>query len=231
MGDSVHRRRLIFAGDDERRAAMRLEILGDRRDPGRLVAGIAARARDTDGRGDRARQGLDVGRTPGQPVIRLRAGQRGRALHRIQPVHRLALFGDAPAVREVAGVTHHPWTGGQEVGIEREDDVSLVEVVERLGGPAGGLLRAGAGAVTGNRVVLVPLGLRIRLENGRDELGQRRRRQRAAQDPQPGAARAFLLGQRVRQSGAEVGPAAELVAEARGLGRGLGRIAQERRPE
>ena len=83
----VHRRGLVLAGDDERAAAVRLQILGDggeellRARRSRTAAGTSRRAR--------ARRLRSRTRLQRQAVIRLRARERRRALDRVQPVHRL----------------------------------------------------------------------------------------------------------------------------------------------
>ena len=217
--DEVHGGRLVLAGDDERGAAMGLEILGDGGNPGGVVtAGRGSRRGDADGGRQLPRETLDVGGAHGQPVVCLCPGERRRALHRIHPAHRPAFVGHAAAVGEVARVADASRSGAQEVGVEREDDVRLVEVVDRLDRPAHRLARRGAGAVPGDRVVLMPARLWILLEDRRHELGKRWRGDRAAEDAKAGASRGLLLGKRGRQVGPEVRPGAELTAIGHCLG-------------
>ncbi len=173
MRHGMHRGRLILAGDDQRRAAMCLKILGYRGNPGRLLAGRATGVRHADRGRQCAREALDVRGPHRQPVIRLGPGQRRGALHRIEPVHGRLAFAHPAAIGEVAGVAHRARAAGQEVGVQREDDVGLVEVVDRLARTTCCLTRRSPRPVTRNGVVLMPLRLRIGLEQGRHQLSQR----------------------------------------------------------
>ncbi len=103
----------------------------------------------------------------------------------VEPVHdpllRLAAGGEGPLVADPAGAA-----AGEEVVVEREDDVGLVEVVDRVDVLAEGELGAGLGGVAVGRLVAVPL----RLGEGGEELldlaPEARRADGLGQDPQPG---------------------------------------------
>ena len=190
---------------------MGLEILGDRSDPRRISTACAGGA-SADPRCDLPREALDVGRAHRQPMIRLGSRERRRALHRVEPVHRLPLFGDAPPIGEVARVPHAARPTGEEVGVEREDDVRLVEVIDRFARPPRRTASSGARAVARHRVVLVPSGLRIRGEHRRHQFSQGRRRHRPAEDPQSCALKGLLLRKSRRQRRAEVRPGPQLTS-------------------
>ena len=209
--ERVHGHRLILTSDDERSPAMGLKILGDRSDP-RHVSTARAGGANADPRGDLPREALDVGCAHRQPMIGLGSRERRRALDRVEPVHRLPLFGDAPPIGEVARVPHAARTTGEEVGVEREDDVRFVEVIDRFAGPPSRPAGRGARAVARHRIVLVPSGLRICGEHGGHQLGQGRRRHRPAEDPQSPALKGLLLRKSRRQRRTEVRPGAQLTS-------------------
>src|SRR5215207_3094723 len=133
-------------------------------------------------------------------MIRLRTGERWRAFDRVEPVHRrrgsvvAGLAGGrgrawlcrgcvfhvdagAAAIREIARVADAAPAAAEEVGVERDDDVRFVEVVDRVREPGRGLRGCG----TGDAVPLVPLRLgKVLLDEpnlladgrGGDRLGQ-----------------------------------------------------------
>ena len=122
---------------------MRLQILGYRGNPfgevGRArprravrrwccATGACAQAS-----GEFTREPLDIGGTHREPVVGFRSGERGRAFDHVKTIHVLYVVGHAPRASEVLLVTHRAWTA-EEVGVERDDDRGLVEVVDRLGG-------------------------------------------------------------------------------------------------
>ncbi len=172
----VHRGGLTVAGDNHRRAAMRLQIPGNCGDPALFVGvGCAPRGagRGAEGRGKRVREALDVRRAHRQPVIRLGSRQRRCALHDIQPVHRPIFVGDAALVGEIARIANAARPRKEEVGFERQDDIGLVEVVDGVAGRACRLPHTDAGAIPGHRVVLMPARGRVLLQHGRHQLRQR----------------------------------------------------------
>src|SRR5271168_5517743 len=96
------------------------------------------------------------------PMIRLSPGRRRRALDHIQPVH--VAIGIA-ALGEVADVADIPRkTRIQEVGVERDDYVGLLKIVARLDGLSEGQLRAFEHVVAIDRLINMPLRLRINLQ-------------------------------------------------------------------
>ena len=157
----VNGRRLIVARDDHRSSAMRLQILRDGGDPlvgcgirqrrGPALSG-ANRARE------RPRKGLDLRGAEGQPMIRFRAGQRRRALDGVEAVHLLLVVGHPAAIGKVARIPHGRRAARQKIGVQRDDDVGFVEVIDGVG-----LSGGGASAVTSGRIPGMPLGLRERL--------------------------------------------------------------------
>ena len=91
-------------------------------------------------------------------------------------------------------------SAGEEVGLEREDDVGLVEVIDRVEHFAKSELRSGLGRIPGHRLVPVPLRLGDNRQQFLDLTGQARRADRLAQDPQArpllGAKPGHLVGDR-----------------------------------
>ena len=109
-----------------------------------------------------------------QPVLGLRAGQRRRALDHVQPVHLLRIVGDAAAIGEIPRVPDHAGSETEEIGVERDDDVGLVEVIDGVARRARRLTEAQTSAVGRDRVVLVPARLRVVLENRRHDFRRAR---------------------------------------------------------
>ncbi len=165
--------RLEFAGHDDRPAAMRLQILGDGRDPLGLRSDRPARpacppAPTAAARA--ARKSFDIRGPDRQPVLGLRPRQRRRALDHVEPIHLLRVVGDAAAIGEIPRVAHHRGPEPEEIGVERDDDVGLVEVVDRVARRAGRLAEAQPSAIGRDWIVLMPRGLRVFLQNRREEL-------------------------------------------------------------
>ena len=135
--------RLRLAGHDQALAAVGLRgrapaPRSSRRAPAsRSARAAGAGSLDLDARGDRPRERGDVARRHGQPVVGHGAGERRRALDDVQPVHRRprAVGAGLAARGERAGVAQPAGAPGQEVGVERQDDVGLVEVIDRLERP------------------------------------------------------------------------------------------------
>ncbi len=153
--------RLAIAGDDQRAAAMRLQILDDLGgEAGRRLRRLAGGAGDTEPGGNRPRQGRNVARLQRQAVVGLRAGVGRNALGDVEPGHLRGARADPPPRREVPGVAQLAGAGIEQVGVQREDHVGLVEAIDGLDVLAEGLFGAGPGVVRSDRFVLNPLGLR-----------------------------------------------------------------------
>ncbi len=225
-GRRVHGFALILPGHHQRPTLVPLQVLRNRRHPPRDVG--CARTRHARPLRGSARCGapgaygpcqfprhvLDLGSRDRQAVVRLGAGQRGRALDRIEPVHLLVVVGDSPARGEVLRITHRARAAGQEVGVERDDHVSLLEVVE---GPARRRLRAECGRA-GDWIVLVPTGLRLVAKDACQHLGQRRGGDRRGEEVQARAALGLVGCQRLLHRSDEGGPSAYVSAEGHRLG-------------
>src|SRR5580700_6276442 len=113
-------------------------------------------------------------------MIRLRSRCTRRALDYVEPIH--VAVGVA-AAREIADVARMAGeSGGEEVGGERDDDVGLREVVARFDGLSEGHLGAFEDVVAIDRLVDVPLGLRIELEETAQLISKRGRRGRRRED-------------------------------------------------
>ena len=59
---------------------------------------------------------------------------------------------------ELAGVADVAGAGGEEIGIEREDDVGVLDAIIRIDGLAEGHARARTRRVRSGRLILMPLG-------------------------------------------------------------------------
>ncbi len=200
--------RLRFAGDDQRRAAMRGQVLGDRADE-RLAAGRrgAAGAADADGGGQRAGEPVDLAALQRQAMVGAAAGDRRRRFDDVEPAQTIRVGVDAAARRKGARVLHAEGVlGGQEVGVERDDDRGLLEVVDRFDVVAEGDPGAGAGVVPRRRIPLDPLGLGKAGQDLLDLGGQGRRVDRLGQDAQAGARAGRLRRQRAAHRRDEPAP-------------------------
>ena len=79
----------------------------------------------------RGRERMDVARFERQAMIRVRSGNRRNWLDDVEPVELVVGRAHAPPRRKVLRVAHRGRSETQEVRVERNDDVSLVESVER----------------------------------------------------------------------------------------------------
>ena len=163
------------------------------------------------------------------------AGRRRHALERVEPVHAIGLLGTPPR-REVARVAQRARSAAEEVGVERQDDVGLLEAVLRVDVLAERQLRAGARVLAAGRIPLMPFRGREAREQLADLRRQRRRVDRLGQDAEAGALERLLRRQRradraekrrPRTDLAEVGQRLRAIgiveAEDRGLREDVGR--------
>ena len=134
----VDRRRLRFARDDQARAAVRLQILRDRRRahsfqpvgagaapaavPRRLPAAIAAGVSGSS---------ISLGRSAQSGDRPSRRSSVGIALDRVKPVHAVGVLG-TPARGEIARVAQAARAAAEQIGVEREDDVGVIELILRI---------------------------------------------------------------------------------------------------
>ena len=149
-------------------------------------------------------------------MVRLRAGRTRRALDHIQPVHLagigIAPLGEIPRVAREAGEARV-----QEIGVERENYVRIFQVVLRLHRLAERQLRAFEHVVAVHRLVHMPLGLRISLEQRTQLVGQRRRGYRRRQDANARALQSLLHAQRSAQRIDQITPGADIAQVGEGL--------------
>ncbi len=159
------------------------------------IAGRGGASGDLGGEG-RGKSG-DVAGAKSETVLGLHAGGGDRALDRVEAVHvRLVAIELAAAgviIRELveAGLGD----AGEEVGVERDDDVGALEPVLRIDRRTEGCRGCGVGGVAVDRVVLQELrvgpgGLRLL-----DLRGESWRGDGVGQDVNPLAAVDFLHGQ------------------------------------
>jgi hypothetical protein len=182
----------------------------------RLAAGrgSAAGAADADGGGQRAGEPVDLAGLERQAVVGAAAGDRRGRFHDVEPAEAIRVGVDPAPRREGAGVLDAEGVlGGEEVGVERDDDRGLLEVVDRFDVFAEGDAGAGAGVVPRGRIPLDPPGFRVPGEDLLDLSGQRRRVDRLGEDAQAGALAGRLCRQRAAHRRDEPAPrphAAEL---------------------
>jgi hypothetical protein len=117
----------------------------------------------------------------------------------------------AAAIGEVARVAHHPRANAEEVGVDRHHDVSLVQVVDSL------FARVLPRGSRSDGVELVPMRLREVLQDGCNELRERRRCDRLGQDPKAGALQIPLGPDRCLQGGLALAPGPDFAAVRDGL--------------
>ena len=218
--ERVYGGRLELARHDNRSAAMVLQVFGDGSQPFFSQGAGSGGCLSTAGakrRSETAREPFDVGRTDRQPVLRLRSGQRRRALDHVKPIHPLRVVGHPPAVGKVTGVADHRRADTEKIGVERHDDVGLVEVVDGVAGRAGRLTQAQPSTIGRDRIILMPMGLRVVLENCCDQFRERRRRNRFGQNPQPRPLGRLLHGKRRLDGGLKGAPGTYLAAIGHGL--------------
>lgn len=201
------------------------EVAGDRADPPLVRPGGAARSLHSQPGREGAGEALDVAGAHGQAVVGLGARVGDRRLDRVQAVHlrppRVRRGGPhAPPSHEVGDITEVAGATGQEIGVEREDNVGVAEVVAGVDVRAEGLHRAAVGGVVAERLVLVPLRVGQGAEQVRELLPQRRRDDGLRQDTQAGpAARVLPLPFQGPAEGSEaLVPGARLAEVRDGLG-------------
>ena len=208
--ERVDRRRLRFTRDDQARAAVLLQILGNREDAiaPALRCRHSAQARAADAGGDRAGDRRKLGRTSRKPVIGLRAGQRRHRFDRVEPVHAVRVLG-TPARDEIACVAQPARTGAEQIGIEGQDDVGAFDVILRIDVLAQGDLRPETGVVPAGRVPLVPSRERQPSQQILNLRRQRRRIDRFGEDAHAGALQWELGDERRAHRAQKRGPRAD----------------------
>ena len=154
-------------------------------------------------------------------MVRFRACQRRCALDDVETVHFLAIVGDAAAGREILLVPHAARSVRHEIGVQRDDDVRLVEVIDRV-------LAVRQRALHPSRVPLVPRRLRVVACNCRDDFCRRGRRDRPGQEAEASPLTTLLGGQRRLRGRQEVAPRPHFTAKRDGL-RAIGIVQIENR--
>ncbi|MCG3121214.1 MAG: hypothetical protein ALAOOOJD_04214 [bacterium] len=106
---------------------------------------------------EHTRKTLHLIRAQRQPVIRHRAGEGRAALDAVQTIHRICTIDHAALDGELAAISQAPGKIDEKIGIERQNDVGLIETVLRLDIIAEGQPAAFARIVAIGRLVLMPL--------------------------------------------------------------------------
>ena len=132
----------------------------------------------------------------------------------------------AGEVADVAGVAGE--SGVEEVGVERDDYVGFRKIVARLDRLSEGQLRAFEHVVAIDRLVDVPLGIGINLQEITQLIGERGRRNCRRENANAGALQRFLRGERAADRAEECLPRA-LVAHRHDALRAVGIVKAEER--
>jgi hypothetical protein len=155
--ERVHGWRLRLAGHDDRPAAVRREVRRNRVDIGVGARGRRTRHREAKLRGHRAGEGANLAGLQRHDVIRTAASHRRRRLDDVEAIEVVGILVDATARGELTrGTQVRRAFGAEEVGVERQNDVSLLVVDDRLEVLAERQLRTGAGVVARDRIPLDP---------------------------------------------------------------------------
>ena len=97
-------------------------------------------------------------------MIRLSSRRTRRALDHIQPTHLagigITLLGE---IARIACLTRK--SGGEKVGVQRDDHIGTIELVNRLDRLAEGHLRSRVNIVAIHRFVNMPFGLRVEFQD------------------------------------------------------------------
>src|SRR5262245_58231846 len=142
---------------------MPLEIARDRLDPtpplrsntARLFSDLPSSLYAKPG-GDISREAFDLARPQREAVVGDRAGVSHRTLDDVEPVHLSIAVEKAAAVGELARVSNERRPAGEEIGVERENNVSVLEAVDRVDRLAERHPRACHRVVAIDRFVLMP---------------------------------------------------------------------------
>src|SRR3954462_4043113 len=130
-------------------------------DPHLVIARCRMPLTDAQLGGNRPRDPLDIIAAYRQPMVRFRAGARHGRFDDIQPVHRRPsgltfIIWQLPARHEVSRISQMSWPRRQKVCVQRKNNLSLSEVVNRIyflakcqAGPA-------EAVVVMNRLILMP---------------------------------------------------------------------------
>ena len=189
--EGVDEWRLILADHNERGSAVRGQVARHRFDPAcrNLDAGVRA-LRNGDARGSRqlARNDLDVARAQRQTMVRHSTGARRHAFDHIQPVQlRIRSGGQIAARSKFARVAGMPGPIDEKIGVQRNDDVCLIEMIDGVDGLAKREARAFARGIAPARLVLVPLRFRKLRQQFVNLRAQRRRSKSLGEQPDSGA--------------------------------------------
>ena len=160
--------------------------------------------------GHGAAEAEHLGGAHAEAVVGGTSGHGEAGLGHVEPVHAGGL---ATPAGEVAGLAQVVALGGEEVGVEREDDVGADQAVLGVEGAAEGQRRALARGVVGHRAPAVDAGPGEAGQQPGAQVGLGRRAGGLGQHPQPGAA---VLGEHAgqRRELAEVGAPGQRLAVA-----------------
>ncbi len=192
-GDGVDGGRLVVPGDHEARTLVLLEVVGDGRDPRLVGRHQPRRAFHPDRRRHGPGERLDLAGLEREPMVGARPDGRRRAFDRVEPVHRVRRH--PPEGRERVGIGDVAGPSRQKVRIEREDDLRLREVIDRIDGLAERQFRPEPGIVRPHGLEDGPLRLGMDVPDRLDLIDQGGRGDVAGQDADAGALLRLLLGE------------------------------------
>ena len=210
-GDSrqMNSRRLLLARNDHALATVGLEVGRNHgkefpRGPGKCRC---SRTAGSQGGGEGGGEGGNFTGLERHAMLGLKAGGRRCALHGVEPIHGDAAIcsGEFAASGVVRGQAEkaRESDAGEEVSIERDDDIRVLQPVLRVTKFAEGGFGGCVGGVAVDRIPLHPLGVGIGLLRGLPLGCQRRGGHGIAEDVKSCAAACFFVGQQGAEGGKE----------------------------
>jgi hypothetical protein len=136
-------------------------------------------------------------------MIRLRARIRRRALDGIEPILLGTVAFDSATGGKRARVSEPAIARTHEVGVERQDDVGLLDKITRVDVLAEGKAATLARVVTAERLPLHPLGARESLQKVIELSAERRRGHGFCEDADASPLRGLLRAQHLAHRGGE----------------------------
>jgi hypothetical protein len=142
-------------------------------------------------------------------MVGARAGGRRHAFRDVEPVHAIGRLGTPPC-REFPRITQRARSTAEEVRIKRQDDVGLLEAVQRVDVPAERQLCTAACVLAAGGIPLMPFRGRESREHLADLRRQRRGIDRLGQQTDAGAFERLLRRQRRADCAKKGGPRTNL---------------------
>ena len=135
-------------------------------------SGACASQRKAQRGAESSREDLDFAAANGEPVISHSAGNRGRTLDDVEPVHLRTRRFDFPPISEIAGIADAGCAIVEKIAIEGDDHGRLIESVHGIHIAAKGHPRSLTRRVVAAWFVRIPLCLRELHQQGAHLRGQ-----------------------------------------------------------